>query len=417
MFQAAVVAAVLAGSVVVTPSAATPLDAVLDVPRDNVTSEHAGGVASALPTDVAILGGLLDRARSDGVAPERYSALLHQYWLAVAANEAGLDLNAWDPQAGLAANERNLAATFSYYQRLALGHPDFLWTGQGGMAGPSFAAGIMDVDLGRVVLDVHAARDAIHHIVATLDAATAPATAHLPGDVRAVLAVGADITAEDIAWFQIQVIAMSKHIFTDLIPQHEAYLAGGLAAIAEMHEARLIDDRALAAWQLVDSGEPDAVVLGNQELLHREQYTSIGDQWDAAANYRGGEEDRGPIGRALTYLSTVAADPAVPGAIPPREASPLTLTAADVTGEELPGPTWRLQTPLSAFNWADRDDRWRYITERMVPAYRWTKENSPEQWRAAMSVPIDQQILSQRAMLRLPAVLQSVARTTKLTYE
>ncbi len=173
------------------------------------------------------------------------------------------------------------------------------------MAGPSFAAGIMDVDLGRVVLDVRAVRDAIATVVGALDSAAAPATANLPEDVRAVLEVGAVVTADDIAHFQTQVIAMSKHIFMDLIPQHEAYLAGGMTAIDEYRDAGLIDENAYQAWRKVDTGDPDKVVEGNKDLLYREQYQSIGAQWDAARNYQGA------VGRALTYLSTVAADPAI----------------------------------------------------------------------------------------------------------
>ncbi|MFZ2529517.1 MAG: Tat pathway signal protein [Rhodococcus sp. (in: high G+C Gram-positive bacteria)] len=399
-----VTAAALGG--VGTASAAPELDDVLDHPRSNLNSEQVGGVAPELSNDPEVLRPLLDRARAANVEPERYAALLHQYWLAVAVRGAGIDLNRWDPQLGLAANEQNLKDTFAYYQKLQREHPDFLWTGQGGLAGPSFGAGIMDVDLARAVLGVHEIRDVIAQLARTLDDAAAPASANLPDDLLALLAVGHTITPADIADFQIRVIAMSKHIFTDLIPQHEAYLAGGLPAIDELHRAGIVDDRAVAAWQDIATGNPDRVVHGNTELLYREQYQSIADQWDATRT-AGGQ-----VGRALTYLSTVAADPAIPGVVPPREAFPLTLT----TNDPAPGPRWHLQTPLPAFNWSDRDARWEYITTRMLPVYRTLAQDHPAELAAALNTPMDQQFLEQRALVRLVPLLQSMARTTQVRY-
>jgi hypothetical protein len=275
------------------------------------------------------------------------------------------------------------------------------------MAGPSFGAGIMDVDMGRAVLGVREVRDAVAGIVGTLDNAAAPATAKLNDDVRAVLEVGRSITAEDISHFQVEVIGMSKHIFADLIPQHEAFLAGGMTAIDEYYDAGLIDDSAHDAWRKLTAGGPQNVFEGNRELLHREQFQTIGDQWDTARN------NKGSVGRALTYLSTVAADPAIPGLIPPREYKPLTLTAADLDVTDPAVAAWHMQTPLPAFNWSDRDDRWEYIMDKMLPTYRALKQNNPDLWMATLSKPIDQQFLEQRALIRLPQMITSMARVTK----
>ncbi|MFD4291763.1 Tat pathway signal protein [Rhodococcus sp. NPDC058505] len=409
--RAAIATVLVAVAALLTPTVALADDlAYLDVPLSNADAEGNGGVAPDLPTDPAVLGAALDRARAAGVDPTRYAALLQQFWLTTATVKAGLDLTNWDPNRGLAANEQNLANTFRYYERLQLENADFLWTGQGGMAGPSFAAGIMDVDLGRVVLGVRGVTDAVAAIVRPLDDAAAPAKATLPEDLQALFEVGRTITADDIAHFQVQVIAMSKHIFMDLIPQHEAYLAAGMTAIDEYRDAGLIDENAYGAWRDIATGDPDLVVEGNKRLLYREQYQSIGDQWDRARAYRG------PVGRALTYLSTVAADPAIPGVVPPREAAPLTLTAGDVTGRPVTGPQWRLQTPLPAFNWSERDARWAYITEQMLPKYRALKEDRPQLWRDTLSAPMEQQILQQRALMRLPQMLTSMARTTQVHY-
>lgn len=388
-------------------SASPALDKYLDAPRTNESAMHVGGVNPEFSTDPAELGALLDEARADGIAPKRYAALLHQYWLTTATSKANLDLNRWDPQLGLAANVGNLQNTFSYYEKLQRDHDDFLWTGQGGMAGPSFGAGIMDVDMGRVVLGVGQVRDAVAGIVATLDNAAAPATAKLNEDLQAILDVGHEITADDIAHFQVDVIGMSKHIFMDLIPQHEAFLAGGLDAIDEYYDAGLIDDRSMEAWRDLASGDPDKVVEGNKDLLWREQYQTIGDQWDTARNYKGS------VGRALTYLSTVAADPAIPGLEPPREYAPLTLTATDLNLNGGAVANWHMQTPLPAFNWSERDARWKYIMDEMLPTYRGLKEHNPDLWRATLDKPMQQQFLEQRALIRLPQMLTSMARVTK----
>lgn len=386
------------------------LDEVLDLPAVNASAESNGGYHPALPTDPELLGALVDRARAERIAPARYATLLAQFWLSVGSRKAGLEPNNWDPALGVEPNQANLARTFSYYQRLQKENPDFLWTGQGGLAGPTFAAGTMDVTIGRRVLEVREVRAIVADLAGRLEAAAAPAVVALPEDVASLLRVGHRITAEDIADFETRVVAMSKHIYQDLIPQHEAYLAGGMAAIDEYRAAGLIDDGTREAWRLVDSGEPDAVVAGNAALLHREQFDVIGDQWDAA------RAAGGPVGRALTYLATVAADPAIPGLVPPREWAPLTLGTADLGGAEPPPPRWRMVTPLPAFNWSVREERWRYIEEVMLPTYRTLKDTRPAEWRAALDRPMDEQFLRQRAAVRLPDMLASMARVTYPVY-
>lgn len=422
LLAAALAAALLAGGVpaFAVPAADSPAPAAasadharyLDLPLSGADGESNGGYNRSLPTDPDVLLPFLESARASGVSPTRYRALLLQYWLAVGARNAGIDLDDWDPSRGLAANEKNLENTFRHYTRLQLANDDFLWTGQGGLAGPSFAAGIMDVDIARVVMDVREARDIVAAMTGVVGDAAGPAFERLPADVRALLEVGPVITGADIAWFQQRVIAMSKHIFMDLIPMHEAYLAGGATAIAEFDAVGFLDDNARTAWAEIATGDADLVAAGNAKLLHREQHQSIGDQWDAVSGYKGA------VGRSLTYLSTVAADPAIPGVRPPREISPLVIALDDAGARTAPGagdaaPGCRLQTPLPAFNWADRDARWEYIEGEMLPKYRWLKENDPARWRAALSAPMEWQIISQRAVLRLPQLLGSVASTTK----
>ena len=80
------------------------------------------------------------------------------------------------------------------------------------------------------------------------------------------------------------------------------------------------------------------------------------------------------------------------------------------------GPQWRLQTPLPAFNWSDRDARWEYITTHMLPKYRSLAQDRPAELAVALSKPMDQQFLEQRALNRLVPILRSAARTTQVQY-
>lgn len=86
------------------PANAAPYAAYLDVPADNADGELAGGVSTGMTTDVAELRAALDVVRAARVAPGRYSTLARQYWLAVGAENAGIDLGDWEPARGLAAN-------------------------------------------------------------------------------------------------------------------------------------------------------------------------------------------------------------------------------------------------------------------------------------------------------------------------
>lgn len=108
---------------------------VIDVPVDNPVGEFGGGFAVALPTDVATLRPLLERARDSGIALERYATLTRQYWLAVSAENAGIDLNNWVPERGLTANLRTVDRVYLNYLRLANSRDDYFWAGMAGRAG------------------------------------------------------------------------------------------------------------------------------------------------------------------------------------------------------------------------------------------------------------------------------------------
>ena len=353
-YSIVVLLGLLLGAVLTPPAHATPGYAdYLDLPALNADGEFGGGLHPALPLSEPPLRAALDAARADGIAPPRYATLLHQYWLVVSTGNAAIDLAAWEPSRGVAANSATFSQVYVNYFRIAAARPDFYWAGLAGIAGGSFASGFFDVgDIG-AVLSV----GGIHELgtaVAELLRATPPElVAEVPADITGVALHGPRLTAADLAWYQTRLMIMQKHIFTDLVPQHEVYLAEGMAGIDELFAAGVIDESMRTAWAGIDggtaAGRADALV----RMTDREQNHIVADQWDVTAAGRDG------MGRVLTYVTTVAGKPAVPGVRAPGVYAPATVRAGGLG----------LRTPLPDFNWADRDDRWAYITADLVPRH------------------------------------------------
>ncbi|MEV6321822.1 hypothetical protein AB0M45_11575 [Nocardia sp. NPDC051787] len=331
--------------------------AYLDLPAVNGDGVGAGGLNPLLPLEESILAEAVRQARTDGVVPRRYATLLHQYWLVVATRNAAIDLAAWDPAGGARANERTFNQVYVNYLRLATQHPEFYWAGLAGIAGGSFASGFFDMSDVGVVLDI----PGIHQLgnaVADLLRATPPELARaLPEDIRLLATEGSRLSAEDVAWYQTRLMIMQKHIFTDLVPMHEAYVALGMRGIDEMYAAGVLDDDIRTAWQSIAAGTENGYIDALIRMTDREQNRIVADQWDETA------AGRAPMGRVLTYVSTVAGKPGVPGVRAPGVFAPTTVRA-DVSGRTL-----ALRAPLPDFNWADRETRWDYITGDLVPRH------------------------------------------------
>ncbi|WP_036503175.1 hypothetical protein [Nocardia aobensis] len=376
--------------------------AYLDIPVVNGAGESAGGLNPELPLDTSTLAAALEQARADGISPRRYAALLHQYWLTVATTDADIDLAAWDPIRGVAANSRTFTQVYVNYLRLTTAHPEFYWTGLAGLAGGSFASGFFDMSDVATILSV----PGIHQIggaVADLLRATPPQlVAALPADIRLLATEGPRLTAEDLAWFQTRLMIMQKHIFLDQVPMHEAYVAGGLPAIEEMYAAGVLDDNAVRAWRSLATGTVAGYDDALMRMTDREQNQIIADQWDLTA------QGQGAMGRVMTYVSTLAAKPAVPGVRAPGVFAPTTVSA------EVDGRTMTLRTPLPAFNWADRDPRWTYITGDLVPCYE-RMQAAPGLARQVLSVPFAGDLAAGRLLNRLPDLIADLTSQWQLT--
>lgn len=393
---------VIAGAAAPAVRAEAGYTAYLDIPVVNGAGESAGGLNPELPLDISTLRAALDQARGDGVAPSRYAALLHQYWLTVATAGADIDLAAWDPIRGVAANSRTFTQVYVNYLRLTTAHPEFYWTGLAGLAGGSFASGFFDMSDVATILSV----PGIHQLggaVADLLRATPPQlVAALPADIRLLASEGPRLTAEDLAWFQTRLMIMQKHIFLDQVPMHEAYVAGGLPAIEEMYAAGVLDDNAVQAWRSLATGTVTGYNDALMRMTDREQNQIIADQWDVTS------QGRGAMGRVMTYVSTVAAKPAVPGVRAPGVFAPTTVSA------EVDGRTMTLRTPLPDFNWADRDPRWTYITGDLVPCYE-RMQATPGLARQVLSVPFAGDLAAGRLLNRLPDLLADLTSQWQLT--
>ncbi|WP_245717632.1 hypothetical protein [Nocardia jejuensis] len=372
--------------------------AYLDLPSTNGDGSGGGGLDPALPLDPAELRTALDQARAAGVAPQRYATLLHQYWLSVATSNAGIDLAAWEPERGVPANSATFVQVYVNYLRLNNAHPDYYWLGLAGLAGGSFASGFFDMGDVASIISV----PGIHQLgsaVADLLRGTPPELLNLlPTDLRLLGTEGERLTAADLTWFQTRLMIMQKHIFIDQVPMHEAFAAEGLAGVEEMYRAGVLDLNAVTAWREIAEGTPEGLADAALRMTDREQNQIIADQWDVTS------QGRGVMGRVMTYVSTIAGKAAVPGVRAPGVFAPVTISVGSLS----------LRAPLPNFNWADRDTRWHYITNDLLPRYL---ELSADQAvaRPVLAEPFSAKLAQGRMLARLPDLLADLTAQWQLT--
>lgn len=366
----------------------------------NPRGELNGGVDAGLSTDLATLKKQLDAARAAGGDPTRYAALLKQYWLVKAANDAGIDLNSWDPQKGLDGNAQNVRDVYNFYGKLFLEHPELQWAGMANMIGPSFAAGFTDLEsMKKLANSLNDRINTMPDWERTL----------LPPEVTDLSKLGTT-TGNELGWYQDKFLAMQKNIFMDQASMHEAYLNGGMPAIDEMHSAGLIDNQTQTAWHEIASGDPSQIQNGNAALLSREQNQVIDQQWNEMRQHDW------PVGDAVTYGMTVTGAASIPGTQTPGHFSPLTVSGqindpGVIVDESVSA---KLQTPLPDFNIADKNSRWNYITQDTLPAYQQLVQNNPDLARQIVATPLDDRINQQLLSNRLPQIEHDMLTNWKL---
>ena len=277
-----------------------------------------------------------------------------------ALEAAGIDFDEWNPAAGAEANREIIEAVYTYYGDLFLEDENMQWAGMANMIGPSFAAGFFDLAQ---------MQDVITFIGDNADR-IAP---HL---VRDGVDFGAELTAEELRWYETKFLDMQRQIFIDQAPAHQAYRTQGFAGIEQLRSDGLIDQQMYNAWETIhrgiESGDRALIAEGNLQLLRREQFDIIDDDYQEMY-------DR-PLGPVITYAMTTIGRPSIPGAHGYGEIFPITVTV------ESPGPrsiglgpvrfdnplqgSATLITPFPNGNIAEFDDRWRLIIEDTLPAYR-----------------------------------------------
>jgi hypothetical protein len=385
---------------------ATVEQAILDLPITNPNGELNGGVNADLPTDPAVLQALLDDLRAKGVDPARYKALLDQYWVATAAQQAGIDLNSWDPQAGVGPNQGNINAVYTYYGKLFLDHPELQWAGMANMIGPSFAGGFQDIDMLRGIAK---------QLADTLNKLPGPAFGALPDFLKQLAGTGGNLSAAELGWFEGKFLAMQKHIFFDQAATHAAYVAGPpgnkTAYIDEMAKAGLFagdqpPDKTQNAWHVIANPQSSAQAISaaNGDLLYREQNIVIKDQYNQMYQHDG------PVGKTVTYLMTAVGAASIPGTHTPGEYRPVTVggsvTVPVVVGRETVSVS--VQTPLPDFNITNAADRWNYVSNDTLPAYQKLLTEHPGQAHDIVASSVQDRIAQQRLSARWPAIADNL---------
>ncbi len=250
--------------------------------QDRTVASIVADAAASAPTGIGI--GSMPGARYATSVARRMSV---SDFKELAFMRAGIDPTAWNPRAGLGANDATVRAVYAYYRQLGLEHGEFQWMKMAAVGGPLFYAGFKDID-------------------------TAGDWADGSSVVRPIPGVFGDISAEELRWNEGQFLTMQKAIFSDLAWQHEAFALGGAGAIhgavnklPVSERQRVLDDRTSQAWDDIDSGDPDRVTAGNYRLIEREQGPVIQPYYDEM-------RDR-PTGGPFTFGLTRQADTPIPG--------------------------------------------------------------------------------------------------------
>ncbi len=350
--------------------------------------------------DPAELAARLRLMRAMGVPPVQYKNLLQLYWVATAAQKAGIDLSQWDPNRGADALKDIIIKVYEYYGRLYLQHPYLQWAGMANMIGPSFAGGFFDLAM-------------IRRIAGALEGQPG-----VPFDTQIL----ANLSDQDLKFFESTFLGMQKNIFYDQAMMHEAYLTGGMPAIDELRQAGLINEATELAWQQIDTGQrtgnPALVSSGNMGLLEREQHYVIDGDYQRMYNH--------PVsGPAFTYLMTAIGEPSIPGAHSFADFRPLVVSIETPGPERVPFVGWdnplqgeiKIKTPLPDGNIAHYDDRWAFITHDTLPAYQSLLRDHPDQAAAIIGSDVAGRVEDYRIGNRIEHLVWKFATDWSVDFE
>lgn len=314
--------------------------------------------------DAAVDAGQLDPAG------DVYRPFLREYWQREALEAAGIDLSTWDPSKGAEANAETIRKVYEYYGKLFLDHPELQWAGMANMIGPSFAGAFYDLD---------AMQQAAKKIEANL-----PNLPGIPDEIKENIHKLASLPASELQFYQTTLLSMQKEIFMDQAAMHEAYLNGGTAEIDRMRAAKLLDDDTQIAWRQIAEGtatnNQQLIAAGNTQLLHREQWDIIADDYDRMRNH--------PLtGGVVTWGMTMLGAPSIPGAHSYAELFPKTIG--------LPFG-YEVTTPFPDGNISNSNQRWQLITQDTLPAYQRLLQENPALAQQIIGSNFNERMESQR---------------------
>jgi hypothetical protein len=182
-----------------------------EVRRADVVTAAAVDRAAAL----APLGG---RRHSSAPSPARafgatvFSGLSKSDWQQLAYFLAGIQH--WDPDEGVLANDANIRAVYAFYGRMWSNDHDLQWAGMANLVGPLFYAGWQDLYVLRTLAD---GGDRTEYLTRMLGLPRLPGFAYSAADLAQALLGGslADLSGEELEWFERRFLNMQKQIFDD----------------------------------------------------------------------------------------------------------------------------------------------------------------------------------------------------------
>lgn len=307
-----------------------------------------------------VLDGLVDSGAMDplgpGGKPNGYGRFLEQYWAESAMREAGIDPLHWDPSKGVDYNRADIYKVYAFYAELYKNDPRMEWIGMANQVGPTFIAGFEDI--------------AFLHTMAEAGEDIAPLLAGSDPAKAAMLTALANLSTDELAYYEKTFLSMQKEIFTDIGSQHFAYQQGGMAEIQRLKAAGMTSERMDKAWISIDSvpsySEPEGyqhLSPAQQSALHQASYNMadqeqnhvIADDYD---NIRGR-----PTGVAFTEAMTVLGEPSIEGAKSYYEQFPAVDPYIDTSRFPPAG------IDIHHGNISVREDRWALIEQDTLGAY------------------------------------------------
>lgn len=387
-------------------------DLVLNLSAHNKDGEQNGGVTLDLPTEPTQLARIYHNLKANQVPPIQYQTLLRQFWISCAAKNAGINLNAWDPQKGVQENRNNINRIYTYYGKLFLSDPTkYQWAGMANMVGPSFIAAFLDLDV---------MRQLAHFCIGPISFILGLAFGGIPPLWLKQLA---HFSNQQISWLENKLLSMQKHIFFDQGAMHEAYLNKGMAGIREMYEAGLFDAdlsqdfnvpdialQTLNAWQDIDSNDTQKIKNGNAVLLFREQMLIIHQQ------YRDIYTHDTLLSPLITYLMTMVSSASVPGTRNPTVYHPLSCGMTLPVISSITHKKIIINTPFPNFDITNSVDRWDYIVNDTLPIYQKMLNENRIVAQQIIATPIQKRVKQQRLFWRVPGLMSDLWRNWKITF-